>query len=776
MARRTRGNGDGSDSSGLSSREQRVQELFAAELDRLNAGGRLDRERLRAEHPDVAEELLEQLAAFEALGARDDAAGSLGVLGDYQLLRRVGRGGMGIVYEAWQRSMERRVALKVLPPAVADTKAVSRFVREAKVAGQLRHRNVVGVYGMGVEGETPFFTMELVEGETLAQILARLRTAAGRAQEDERGSLLQGVTRLFKRSGSKLEETAPVADPHAGTAAATEPDAPERQVPGPEPPERHAPESSAPEARTPELAASGARSPLDTSEVNALYCYRLAEAFAGVAEGLQHAHEHGVIHRDLKPSNLMLDMEGELRILDFGLSRLEGQESLTASGDLLGTVLYMSPEQAMARRIPIDKRTDIYSLGATLYEMLAWRPPFQGRSYEDTLSRIIFQEPAPLARLNGRIPRDLETIVLKCLRKNPSERYGTAEALAQDLRRFVRRDAIEARPQSRWEKLGRRIWRSRGRVGAAAAFAVLTLLGAGLWLQWKREKDALRELLPGIQELVREKKWPEADPPRPLDERRRLGQRDRGRARARRHGRDGLRPRGASAEHGPRGGPEREPPRDQPGRGPHLACLARLGRHGLVQRVLRRGPEPGDDVRGDLHRGARGVRGPRGGRGGRGGRGRHRPRERRLDPGPPGRRGGPHPQPGARRRGPERGPGCRERDRARPGPPQAHGEGLRRLRLALLPPAIPGAHDGRPRPPGEDPPRAGAGTAARDVPARRRGRERAGPGHRRHRAPGLPLPGEPRAGLPRRGRRRRQRGAPDHRRDPDPGLPLPRGR
>ncbi|MBI4605152.1 MAG: serine/threonine protein kinase, partial [Planctomycetes bacterium] len=277
-----------------------------------------------------------------------------------------------------------------------------RFLREAKAAAQLSHPNVVGVHGMGVEGQTPWYSMELVEGETLAEILAR------------------------RRAGSGASPFGPGEEGLAGLAGFA----------------------------------------------------RLAAALAGAADGLQHAHEHGVVHRDVKPSNLICDREGKLRILDFGLARLEGQKSLTVSGDLVGTPLYMSPEQARRRKVEVDRRTDIWSLGATLYEMLALRPPFQGKDHQDTLSQIIEREPVPPRRLDDRIPRDLETIVLKCLRKDPAGRYGTAEALAQDLRRFARGEPVEARPQSRLERLAARARAHRGRLAAGAAIALLLALVA----------------------------------------------------------------------------------------------------------------------------------------------------------------------------------------------------------------------------------------------------------------------------------------------------------
>ena len=328
--------------------------------------------------------LLEDLEAFVGFSLEEEGKEPLGTLGDYTLRRQIGRGGMGVVYEAWEGSMDRVVALKVLPVGIAaDTKACTRFMREAQTAGKLNHPNVVGVYSTGVKEGTPWYSMEYVEGETLAQIFSKLK----------------------------------------GTDAETE---------------------------TP-------FGPKDQGD----YFIRLARAFADVTDGLQHAHSKGVVHRDVKPSNLILDSEGKLRILDFGLARLEGQESLTLSGDFVGTPLYTSPEQARRKKVPIDHRTDIYSLGATMYEALTGRPPLRGKDHADTLSQILEREPAAPRTLNPQAPRDLETIVSQCLRKDPRNRYGTAEALGQDLRRFGRGDPVEARAQSTVKLALRRAWRHR---------------------------------------------------------------------------------------------------------------------------------------------------------------------------------------------------------------------------------------------------------------------------------------------------------------------------
>ncbi len=389
-----------------------LDDTLARYVDRMNAGERILPEEILADHPDQGQEILDLLADFVSI----DSPPPLGTLGDYTLRRQIGRGGMGVVYEAWQNSVDRRVALKVLPAGIAaDNKAFMRFMREARAAAQLNHRNVVAVYAMGQEEKAPYFAMEYIEGETLAQLIPRLKHA----------------------------------EPESDT-------------------------------------------PFGTKEC-AGYFEAVAQVFADVTDGLQHAHAKGVVHRDIKPSNLILDQAGRLRILDFGLAQLEGQESLTRSGDVVGTPLYMSPEQARQRTIRVDHRTDIYSLGATLYEMLTSRPPFKGKDHHDTLSQIMQRDPVDPRRINPRVPRELETIVLKCLRKDPDDRYGTAEALAQDLKRFARGDPVEARPQARWEKTARRLWRHRTLALASLGVLLLTLAGLAVSnVLIARARDAAR--------------------------------------------------------------------------------------------------------------------------------------------------------------------------------------------------------------------------------------------------------------------------------------------
>ena len=389
--------------------EQQLEDLFASYVDSLNQGDELDPQEILSKYPLVGEQLLVCLEDY--VGADTPSIDSqIRTLGDYTLRRQIGRGGMGIVYDAWQNSLNRQVALKVLPVGVAaDDRTFRRFMREAQTAARLNHENVVRVYGMGVESNTPYFAMEYVDGKTLGQLLAKRET-----------------------------ETDEVIDPPFGRTKEGLVDYP-----------------------------------------------RIANAFADMADGLHHAHSKGVIHRDIKPSNLILDGAGRLRILDFGLARLEGQAGLTLTHDVIGTPLYMSPEQARRRKIPIDHRTDIYSLGATLYEMLTKRPPFRGEDNLETLSQIISNDPSPLRQLDPTIPKSFETIVLKCLRKNPKDRYDTAEAVAEDLRRFARGEPVEAQPLPPWAGVTRRAWKYSPRIGVIAMAATLVFLVVSLLMPTK---------------------------------------------------------------------------------------------------------------------------------------------------------------------------------------------------------------------------------------------------------------------------------------------------
>jgi serine/threonine protein kinase/WD40 repeat protein len=405
--------------------------LLEGYLEQLEQGVPPRREEWLARYPGPSGPLEECLATLELLhqtaldlgkGGPPEAApaseeSALGELGDYRLVREVSRGGMGIVYEAEQVSLPRRVALKVLPLAGAlDPRQLQRFHNEARTASLLHHPHIVDVFGAGCERGVHYYAMRYIEGQTLAQRISQARRASG------------------------LEP--------AG---------------GAEPPPPPSPETDPAGRLTAEGAARGPGA------------FRAAAAIgAQVALALDYAHEHGVVHRDVKPSNVLIDTEGRAWVADFGLARLGQQAHLTQSGDLLGTLRYMSPEQALARREVLDHRTDIYSLGATLYELLTLQPAFPGTDRQEVLRRIAFEEPARPALLNRALPPDLEAVVLKAMAKAPGERYGTAQELADDLRRFLTGQPVQARRYSRLRQAAR--WARRHRTPLLLAGGVVALL------------------------------------------------------------------------------------------------------------------------------------------------------------------------------------------------------------------------------------------------------------------------------------------------------------
>jgi serine/threonine protein kinase len=364
--------------------------------------------------------------------------GARRVLGDFELVRPIGRGGMGVVYEARQVSLNRRVALKVLNGTLGlSHKAVVRFRREAEAAARLHHTNIVPVYTTGEGGGAHFYAMELIEGPSLDQVLARLR------------------------DGSR-EKPSPSASPWLAETAAHETETETQTAPHP------------PAADGPAMVLSSA---LDSGS-GGDYFDTVARMVSDVADALDYAHRNGVIHRDIKPSNLLLSSAGRLSLNDFGLARVLEQPGMTMTGEFVGTPMYMSPEQISAGRAPLDHRTDIYSLGATLYEMLTLQPPFTGERREQVIAKIVFGEPASPRQINKWIPIDLETICLKALEKDPDRRYQTAGALAEDLRRFVNRYAIAARRTGPVGRLAKWV-RRRPALAAALGGVVLALAVTG---------------------------------------------------------------------------------------------------------------------------------------------------------------------------------------------------------------------------------------------------------------------------------------------------------
>lgn len=445
---------------------ERVAEL----ADRVQAGDAVDLDEFVSRHPQHAEQLrrmlpsIEMLAALagpsraEPLGRPLDPHANVPVpppddpsfLGDFQILREIGRGGMGVVYEARQISLNRNVALKVLPAAAAlDARRLQRFRQETQAVACLNHPHVVPVFSVGRDRGVPYYAMLLVEGLSLAEIVRELRWNEEGFSQDE-AKTLSVMTRKLSASlfASETPGSTTPADAEGVSAGG-------KGTGGHRGERRANPLGDRPLARGRSFFRTVAR----------LGCQ--------AAEALGHAHQHGVLHRDVKPANLLVDARGDLWITDFGLARLQGDNDFTMTGDLVGTLRYMSPEQALGRRDSIDHRTDIYSLGATLYELITLRPAFVGQDRHEVLRRIVEDEPTPPRMLNPSIPVDLENVVLKAMAKSPSERYATAECLAADLRRFLEDRPVLARRPTVFD-LGSK-WARRHRPAVTAA-AILTAL------------------------------------------------------------------------------------------------------------------------------------------------------------------------------------------------------------------------------------------------------------------------------------------------------------
>ncbi|MBI3864626.1 MAG: protein kinase, partial [Planctomycetia bacterium] len=460
--------------------------------ERLKQGEQLDSEAVTGQYPQFTERLRKLFPTILALATIEpttgssyrlaalagDAALGVGTIGDYQIIRQIGRGGMGIVYEASQTSLNRRVALKVLPFAAAlDPKALARFRQESLAAAQLDHPHIVHVYNVGVDRGTHYYAMQYIEGQSLADVISEMKRTAnpvGRMVQSSRDSSGNGLSDFgsghgAEHSSQNSKSGIQIPDSRSiGGASRVNAGAETRPV---------------------------AHVSLSTDRgSNPKEFYRsVARLAIQAAEALDYAHEQGILHRDVKPGNILLDDAGDVWIADFGLARIGNEGNLTRTGDLIGTLRYASPEQVLAERGLIDQRSDIYSLGATFYEVLTGRPVF----FEDDRKRLLKQitdgEPLSPRRIDASIPCELETIVLKCLEKDPPDRYQTARDVATDLKHYLAYEPLVVRRAGLFERLGK--WSRRHQAWvlssmAATMVATLCLATSTIWVVHEHDQTA----------------------------------------------------------------------------------------------------------------------------------------------------------------------------------------------------------------------------------------------------------------------------------------------
>lgn len=438
-----------------------VDEAVVAFTYRMSGGEDVDLQSFVADYPADLRDEIERLCrqarsvhrAMEgsSSGALAAVPGPPGRIGPFTLGRLLGRGGMAEVYLATEDDSGRQVALKLLHLAPDESgRAEARFRREAHTAARLEHPGIAAVDSIHEQEGLLAIAMEYVPGLSLARILR---------DEYERRH----------RGGGELGEE-PAAGPSDGSTGR------EGEA---------ALEQSARTSGAPDIDAAGA-----------------ATMIAAVAEALEHAHSQGVIHRDIKPSNIMIDEQGQPHVLDFGLAKDVRELSISRQGDLAGTPAYMSPEQAMAKRVRVDHRTDVFSLGVVLYEALTLRRPFTGDSVDEVLYEISFAAPAPVIGFNAEVPADLETICLKALEKNPADRYASAGSLALDLRRFVAHRSIDARRPSWFVLAQRRLMRHRW--AAALVLLATLLLGAAVpFAGWWSRREQVTQGIERAEAILR---------------------------------------------------------------------------------------------------------------------------------------------------------------------------------------------------------------------------------------------------------------------------------
>ena len=538
------------------------------------------------EQADELKELLPAVAMMEQLKQKEESRidsferqsviSGLQQLGDFRIIREIGHGGMGVVYEAEQESLGRQVALKVLSPTTFDSpKSIRRFRREAETVARLHHTNIVPVFGVGDEKGLHYYVMQLIDGQPLNEVITGLRDKTGGSTDDSHTAIAESA-RATGSASADLPEDAdgkstggasgtpykPAASAVRLTSSESVPADVQIESSADLQPQVHSNESAPTVMQSREELAklsdheladtidqvktdrkadevvaesddssSAHRPPSEellpaTERLSAqldtnAYWNSVAEIGIQVARALDYAHAHGVWHRDIKPSNLLIDQSGTVWLVDFGLARIAEDNELTQTGDLLGTLRYMSPEQVVGE---FDHRSDVYSLGLTLYELLTFRPAHDASIRSRIVEQISEASPKSPRAINPAIPQDLETIILKATAHDAKDRYQSAKEMAEDLQRFSGGFPIQARRFSVTEQLWRWSCRNPALAWTTATTAILLVTVAALstWglvaardanqdlteergrtrIEAKRAEDNLQMALQAFEEIV----------------------------------------------------------------------------------------------------------------------------------------------------------------------------------------------------------------------------------------------------------------------------------
>ncbi len=368
----------------------------------------------------------------------------------YKIVDVLGHGGMGIVYRAVQLKLNRTVALKVLPSMIgaANPAAVERFQREANAAARLHHTHIIPIYDFGESHDAYYYAMELIQGQPISVLVKQFaKKNAASASPARLADMLRNTTYESPDTGRSQPYIMPDIDESRVT-----------------------------------MATQGFGR-------GRIYYRQVARWIADAAHALQYAHSQRIIHRDIKPANLILSVDGRIMVADFGLAKTEDEHSVTVTGALLGTIRYCSPEQAMAGRIPLDHRTDVYSLGATMYELLCFQPAYPGDEDKKVLAAIMTRDPVSPRKIVPHVPAELETICLKAMERAPDARYQTARAFAEDLERYTKDLPIVAKRPPFHKRAVKFVRRHRAATTAATAGVLVVVMTVVLFVQEQIQKD-----------------------------------------------------------------------------------------------------------------------------------------------------------------------------------------------------------------------------------------------------------------------------------------------